>query len=188
MQGLVETLERLNRKERFFLVGQALGNPEFELAPAFMKQIADVQGIETLPTGAVRCFMDFNLDWLYAALILASAEHHEPFHSPAFIGTESCPSIWNVNTNQEDVDLLVVYEQDAVTQLILIEAKGASSWSIGQIASKTRRLRRIFGEDGQAFDTVEPHFVIMSPKAFRGARQENGGSSRPSVSVDATRR
>lgn len=46
----------------------------------------------------------------------------------------------------------------------LVQAKAASGWRMSQIASKARRLGRIFGEDGHRFPHIEPHFVLMSPK------------------------
>ncbi len=35
MMTLMEHLESFNRKERFFLVGNALGNPDFQLSTDF---------------------------------------------------------------------------------------------------------------------------------------------------------
>lgn len=67
-----------------------------------------------------------------------------------------------MNANQEDIDLLLAFEQDSTTHLFLVEAKADTGWTVRQIASKARRLRRIFGEDGLAFEGVEPHFVLVS--------------------------
>ena len=36
----INNLKSLKRKERFFLVGWALGNREFRLGPAFRRQIS----------------------------------------------------------------------------------------------------------------------------------------------------
>jgi hypothetical protein len=39
MPDLISLLDRLNRKERFFLVGPALGNPSFRPDPAFLEGV-----------------------------------------------------------------------------------------------------------------------------------------------------
>lgn len=62
--------------------------------------------------------------------------------------------------NQEDVDLLVAFEDGTTTHVILVEAKGDTAWSNKQMKSKAERLRVAF--DG-INDTVKPHFAFISP-------------------------
>src|SRR4051812_23440982 len=71
MQPMIflEYLRRLNRKERFFLVGMALGNPSFELAPAFRDLIGGALGLKIPHDSFVA--MDYHLDWIYASLEIA---------------------------------------------------------------------------------------------------------------------
>ena len=45
MKTLLEHLESFNRKERFFLVGNALGNPDFQLSAEFQAKLAEAFGI-----------------------------------------------------------------------------------------------------------------------------------------------
>ena len=164
MRDLIELLECLNRKERFFLIGQALGNPIFATAPAFLNRISDATGISLPSPDHVHCFMDYHLDWLYAALILSTSDGNGPFESPAFPPAKPGDPPWNVNTNQEDTDLLLAFRTEAITHLVLIEAKAATGWRLNQIASKARRLGTVFGKDGHRFPNVEPRFVLISPR------------------------
>ena len=50
----------------------------------------------------------------------------------------------------------------AVTHLVLIEAKAYLPWTNKQLASKAKRLKEIFGDDGKAHDAVKSHFVMMT--------------------------
>jgi hypothetical protein len=51
---------------------------------------------------------------------------------------------WNVNTNREDVDLLLAFDQGPTTHLVMVEAKGEMGWDSAQLRSKGRRLKSIF--------------------------------------------
>ena len=65
-------LEEFNRKERFFLVGMALGNPEFRLGEEFRERLAQKLSLQ-VPRDAFVA-MDYHLDWLAASLFLAANE------------------------------------------------------------------------------------------------------------------
>jgi hypothetical protein len=173
---LLQLLDRLNRKERFFLVGYALGNPRFQLSDEFRAALGQTLGL-SIPMDALS-FMDFHLDWLYAALMLHEAgPGKEVFDSPSFPRdpkSEKLPLKFNVNENPEDTDLLVAFddEKEKVTHLILVEAKGVTGWSNRPIQSKGRRLRTIFGDQGDRFSTARPHFVIASPRPPQHLKHE----------------
>ena len=66
MPDLIEVLEQFNRKERFFLIGQALGNEDFPLSKSFRKALGEEIGID-IPRGAFAA-MDYHLDWIAASL------------------------------------------------------------------------------------------------------------------------
>ena len=70
MATLLEYLESFNRKERFFLVGEALGNPAFRLSSDFRTRLGAVFGL-AIPNDALVA-MDYHLDWIYASLVLAA--------------------------------------------------------------------------------------------------------------------
>ena len=156
MTGLLDLLEWFNRKERFFLVGEALGNPRFRLSAEFRAKVAAEMGIE-VPADAFAA-MDYHLDWLAVSLHLATA---------GVDGTAPCANAAGLVTgNQEDVDLLVAFAEPAssrATYIILIEAKVESPWTNTQMESKAERLRGIFGHDGRKHAGVSPNFMLMSP-------------------------
>ncbi len=152
MPILIERLESFNRKERFFLVGAALGNPRFRLAQDFRTKLGDVFGLD-VPHDAFAA-MDYHLDWMHVALLLAD-KAMDNVHS-------NDPTV--VTGNQEDVDLLVAFREGSVTHLLLIEAKAETGWTNKQMSSKARRLRQIFCANGLRYPTVRPHFSLMSPR------------------------
>lgn len=164
--SLLEHLERLNRKERFFLVALALGNPKFRLSARFRRELSSKIGVE-VPDQA-RCWMDYHLDWVYAALQLTAKPGEARYDSPRFPRERSEDGVFNVNENQEDTDLLVAFELREATHLVFIEAKATTLFTNGQLGSKARRLGRIFGQDDtdakyQENPRVVPHFVLASP-------------------------
>ena len=68
MTSLMELLESFNRKERFFLIGDALGNRAFQLSNDFRARISEAFGIE--PPSSAFVAMDYHLDWIHASLFL----------------------------------------------------------------------------------------------------------------------
>ena len=152
MQSLIEQLESFNRKERFFLVGAALGNPSFRLAQSFRATLGPVFGIDVPDNAFVA--MDYHLDWIHVAILLAGNDA-DSVHS-------NVPTV--VTGTQEDVDLLVAFKQGAITHLLLLEAKAETGWTNKQTLSKSRRLRQIFGANGLQHSNVAPHFALMSPR------------------------
>ena len=66
MSNLIELLERFNRKERYFLIGQALGNAGFCLSEEFRCRIGGRIGVSVPPNAFTA--MDYHLDWIAASL------------------------------------------------------------------------------------------------------------------------
>jgi len=154
MKQLIDNLRSFNSKERFFLIGHALGNRNFALSQAFKNYIGNVFRLE-IPSDSFVA-MDYHLEWLYASLYLtfsASAEN-----SQIFINTDGL-----IKGNQEDIDLVIAFSEDASYHIILIEAKGVTGWANKQANSKAIRLRKIFGPDGRRWPGVNPHFLLFSP-------------------------
>jgi hypothetical protein len=158
---LIETSRSFNRKERFYLVGKALGNENFQLSKAFRDQLGSAIGV-SVPSSAF-CAMDYHLDWLYAALYLQSHD------SQSTIVEDSSG---NITGNQQICVFLVSFERNTITHLVLLEAKGATSWSNEQMRCKTERLRGIFVEDGNRFQDVKPHFLLTSPRRPKNLKEE----------------
>ena len=170
MTNLIKILESFNRKERFFLIAQALGcsnggEPAFSLSDSF-RQLLD-EKLELTNIGAaipqepakVFVAMDYHLDWLQAALILAHTSQGE---KSKFCNEGKKGQV--IEGTQRDVDLLVAFEDGKTFHLILVEAKAYSGWTTDQLSSKAARLRTIFGGDGKKWGDVQPYFCVMSPK------------------------
>ena len=154
MMTLMEHLESFHRKERFFLVGNALGNPDFRLSTAFQAKLEAAFGIQ--PPNHAFVAMDYHLDWLHASLFLALPENDD---AGVHLNTETVAS-----GNQEDIDLLIAFEAEDITHLMLVEAKRETGWTNKQTLSKAERLRRIFGKDGARYPQVKPYFGLISPR------------------------
>jgi hypothetical protein len=154
LEQLVENLMAFNRRERFFVVGWALDNPTFKLGDTFRKQLAAGTGFEV--PGDAFCAMDFPLDWIIGCLWLTKGA--QPTYPMLETG--------DVNKRNDDVDLLIAYQEQGKTHLLMIEAKGVTGWKNKQLGSKAKRLGEIFGTGPIAdkWPTVEPHFVLASPK------------------------
>ena len=73
MMTLMEHLESFNREERFFLVGTALGNPDFQLSTDFQTKLNTAFGIQ--PPNSAFVAMDYHLDWLHASPFPALQAH-----------------------------------------------------------------------------------------------------------------
>ena len=156
---LVVILESFNRKERFFLISHALGAMKFPLTDSFQEQL-EKNNIEVPrdPKNALIA-MDYHLDWLHAALILAD-EGEDGISEFSNEGREG----HIIEGTPEDVDLLVAFQANGIFHLILVEAKGYFGWDKGQLSSKANRLRKIFGDDGKMWRGVRPHFYTVGPK------------------------
>ncbi len=149
----IANLESFNRKERFFLVGWALGNREFRLSPAFRRVLSSSLDLDVPAESFVA--MDYHLDWIYASAFLAATGDTNTVH-PNKDGL--------VSGSQEDMDLVVAFSADETAHLIMVEAKGVTGWTNKQATSKARRLEAIFGQRGDTWPHIRPHFVIVSPK------------------------
>ncbi len=153
----IAKLESFNRKERFFLVGWALGNRAFKLGPAFRRQISSVVGLSVTSDSFVA--MDYHLDWIYASAFLAATGDTNTVH-PNKDGL--------VSGSQEDMDLVIAFSAGETAHLIMVEAKGVTGWTNKQAISKARRLEAIFGQGGDRWSHIRPHFVMVSPREPQG--------------------
>ncbi len=157
MPDLIEILDKFNRKERFFLIGQALGNEDFPLSKSFRKALGAEIEIE-IPRGAFVA-MDYHLDWIAASLWA--------YRNPEFVGKPFPNPDLNsdrvVTGTQQDTDLFIAFKSGESYHLVLVEAKGYDSWNNKQMHEKAERLGGIFGKDGKEYHPeVTPHFCLMS--------------------------
>ena len=160
MSKLIEHLESFNRKERFILLNRALGQDRFSLDRRFRQELGTKIGTDVRPDAFVA--MDYHLDWLQVAMWFREYDD---------VPTDSYHKMCRdqhgdlIEGTQEDIDLLVAFddrENPNLVRLVLIEAKGDTSWDKKQLCSKARRLARTFGPEPVA--AVLPTFVMMSPK------------------------
>ena len=120
--NLVQALERFNRKERYWLIQAALGPAARHLDAAFRDGLQAATGVE-VPADAWWA-MDYHLDWGVGAMaMLSGPSNGRGPHANAERLVEG---------TQEDIDLVVAFGET----LILIEAKGESSWSNAQFHSR----------------------------------------------------
>lgn len=162
MADLVKLLERFNRKERFYLIGQALGNREFCLDEDFRKKLSCELGIEIPPHAFAA--MDYHLDAVAGALWQyrnpkRRMERPFPKRSEMIQGT------------QRDVDLLIAFKNEDLDeyQLVFVEAKGYGAGGFAkweeysdQIQEKAQQYSRIFGPDEDKTLKVAPRFCLAS--------------------------
>ena len=160
MSRIIEHLRSLDRKERFAVLRDALGLNDKTpcLDDSFRKRLRECIRVDV--PGRAFLAMDYHLDWIQIAFHLDANPDIEPGHPfPK-------PDFGDINRDQEDIDLLVAFEGKdagrAVTHLVLIEAKAYLPWTNKQLASKAKRLKEIFGDDGKAHDAVKSHFVMMT--------------------------
>lgn len=157
----------------FQALGSALkGDPSQGNAPGHVKLFAAAQ--------CVYAAMDYHLDWLHAALWCAKHEW-DPKLGAEFTPKQRCiesPQTavdpdrlqQDVMGNQEDVDLLLVIEDGDTTHLVLVEAKGVSSFDESQLRSKLKRLELILRKDVVPSGLLVS-LVLLAPKrkSARGA-------------------
>lgn len=157
---LIKNLKSFNRKERFYLIGQMLGNPEFRMDDNQLDEISKLIGF-TIPRKYFAA-MDYHLDWIYASLFLTQKHDGKPFPRN-FIDNKKKLDL-QISGTQEDVDFLLAFvDHENTTHLVMIEAKGDSYFSNGQLDSKNKRFKAIFGNE-DTWPNVRPHFLICSPK------------------------
>ena len=155
MLNVIENLEKLNRKERFFLVGMALGNTKFRLEPRFREKLGSEFKL-TIPEDAFVA-MDYHLNWIYAACALS---FEQPIQKRVYQNVDSV-----IDGTQEDVDLLVSYQDPlGLCRLIMLEAKGVTAFSNRQFKHKIERFKQIFRDDGKRWPQVTPYFGLVSPR------------------------
>lgn len=153
MSGLIDNLRSFNSKERFFLIGKVLGNPDFRLSTAFKNNLGNKLELD-IPDSAFAA-MDYHLDWLYASLYLTfNGEPHGVHPNKNKI----------IRAQQEDVDFIIAFDSGGTYHIILIEAKGVTGWTNRQLDSKAKRFGQFFGVEGTNWRGVIPHFLLMSPR------------------------
>lgn len=162
---LVKALRRFNRKERYWLLADAIGDPFYELSCSFLRKISSALDVD-VPSDAWWAF-DYHFDWLHA--VLSSGPDFDIDRLVNESPRSNRPEV--IKGNQEDIDLIVAFGKT----IILIEAKLWTGWSNEQIASKGRRLADLKVEH------VQPYFLLTSQKKPGRLKYKylSAGSSKP---------
>ncbi|HHQ4573066.1 TPA: hypothetical protein ACSP3H_003979 [Aeromonas veronii] len=107
--------------------------------------------------------MDYHLDWIYASLYLTK-NNTASCVERNFIEENGIAIDYQISGTQEDVDFLIAFvDHENTTHIVMIEAKGDSYFSNGQLDSKNKRFKAIFGNEN-TWPNIRPHFLICSPK------------------------
>ena len=168
MTDLIDLLSCFNRKERFFLVRQALGTKGgtggFTLDPCFREKLGKAICVEVPDTALA--WMDYHLDWIAASLWA--------YRKPGCLDTIFPNPYQRVVTGtQRDIDLLIAFKTGDDHYLVLLEAKGYDDWNNRQLAKKSRQLKEIFGPHGDKHPNVKPYFCLSSPEQSKNLKIED---------------
>lgn len=159
--SLIDNLKSFNRKERFYLIGQMLGNPEFRMDDNQLDEISKLIKVK-IPSEYFAA-MDYHLDWIYASLFLTQIDANDKAFERDYIDKDKKVDL-QISGTQEDVDFLIAFvDHENTTHIVMIEAKGDSYFSNPQLDSKNKRFKAIFGNE-DTWPNVKPHFLICSPK------------------------
>lgn len=160
-KNLIDNLKSFNRKERFYLIGQMLGNPDFHMDETQLDEISKLIKVK-IPSEYFAA-MDYHLDWIYASLFLTENDANIAF-GRNFTEKDGIKIDYQISGTQEDVDFLLAFvDHENTTHIVMIEAKGDSYFSNAQLDSKNKRFKAIFGNEN-TWPNVRPHFIICSPK------------------------
>lgn len=158
---LPTALKAFDRRERGLVVGWALDNVAFSPGFEFRTQLERALPPACGPVSAdAFVAMDYELRWLYGALAWSSLGK-----TTGQLVPDPDADLPELNWLNEDADLLVAYSKGEITHLVLIEAKGYTSWNREQIDRKVTRHRDLFLASGNRFPGVCPHLVFAGPKA-----------------------
>ncbi|MFC1564457.1 hypothetical protein ACFL6G_05940 [candidate division KSB1 bacterium] len=170
MKNFIVNLKKFNRKERFYLIGYALGNKDFNISDCFKDKLEEALDNDDIDfNNELFVAMDYHLDWLYACLYLKEKSIKEDDNYEI---EES-----GITATQEDIDFIIMYsdkKDKSKVHMILIEAKGSTGWQGKQLISKANRFDTLFGNDGKKNNGIIPHFLLMSPNKSNQTRGKKG--------------
>lgn len=155
-EEIIRNIKSFNRKERFYLISDVIGNDRFSLSDKFIDKINRKFGIDVPKNAFVA--MDYHMDWISAALTMSFKSDEYP--KGIYPNGEGKGRL---NLNQEDVDLLIGYYDENVCHLIMLEAKAFTGWTNNQLKSKAEKHKAVFyiAKD-EIYPNVIPYFGIIS--------------------------
>ncbi|TPK85690.1 hypothetical protein FJ936_09125 [Mesorhizobium sp. B2-4-13] len=158
MSGDIEAaLEVFNRKERYWVVRNALGEQQqpLRLANSFRDKIG--AAIDRKIDEDAWWAMDFHIDWLLGALLYRQHGLGSFGHNPTISDVEADPE-YAIQGSQQDFDFLIAFGKT----IVMVEAKATGGWDRKQYRSKCKRLTAL---QDPAFATgdLDLFFVLLSP-------------------------
>ena len=167
--GIDTHLRAFNRKERYWLLRNAIGS-KFELLDreflnSIEKSLSETGKSVEIPDDAWFA-VDYHFDWIYGAIVrysqsvATSIETRSPRSRRRVAGAENQ---YDILGSQEDVDLLIAFGRT----IVMVEAKFEGGWAGSQISRKQTRFedvdifqRELLGESGS--DLLQIHFMLTS--------------------------
>ena len=193
---LVECLKLFNRKERYWLIRNALGQDggELPLSESFRRNLGKEIGTE-IPADTWWA-LDYHIDWLFGALALDGAPDID---SATILKNPSVPTAAGrrlIRGTHEDFDFVVAFDRT----IVLVEAKGVTSWGNSQMSSKHQRLceweqlsKDVLTGRKQTAEPARIIVVLMSPKESAGLSKldwpksvNDGGNAPKFLTMDFT--
>jgi hypothetical protein len=175
---LIDRLKCFNAKERYWVVRQALGH--FHPSDTFVRSTAQAAGVaapDQCAQSVVFLAMDYHLNWLHAALTGQEPDGEPIPNQRLGFDAASHEERFQIENSQEDIDLLLAYlRPDGWTQIILIEAKCTSGFTMEQLQSKATRLCGILKDARLTENRIDIKLVLLSPdgsqslKSLKSAR------------------
>ena len=150
MTTLVAALEKFNRKERYWLLRNCVGN--LKLDKCFIARLGKELNLR-IPAGAWWA-IDYHFDWLVGAIWCRSGSNGTTMENEKSL----------VIRNQQDIDFIIAFEDT----MIPIEAKASTGWSNDQLKLKLGRLEaiRVFIEKLE-LKNITARLLLVSPRETR---------------------
>jgi hypothetical protein len=156
---LIGLLERFNRKERNWLIRDALGDGSKSLCENFLKRVKSEVHFRDPKFDWEEPFWwgtDYHLDWLIA--VLTCMQKRRLISSKEVLLNEEN----RIRGSQQDLDFLIASGKT----LILIEAKGVGDWKGEDFQNKVNRLialsENFLNKEGKTAG-LRLHFFMCSP-------------------------
>lgn len=177
---LVDCLKLFNRKERYWLLKNALGSGENLSLPLNEEFLAKVLKAAAIPADVNRddiwWAMDYHFDWLaaairvYATVTSVAQEHWQSELALAYPSDQKHTEDRSLVTGtQEDADFVIAFGNT----VILLEAKGVTPWSYKQFKDKVLRIKDLEAYIKQPPQCeIELKFILMSPSFSEKLQQK----------------
>lgn len=163
MSDFIELLSRIAPRRRVRLARALFGSAALMPSAEFLRRLggelsaagSDVDADGVFASDPVFFAPEIELDAVYAAALAASNDSRAVFDDRRGM----------LEMDGLSLDLALAYETgNGGHRLVLGYGKLSGKWSGRRFRRLSDRLRRVFGEDGDAFPAVKPCFVALGPE------------------------